>query len=310
MDPDAADPNWWTSSPKRPREEEDEDVVKFPLCHVVTAADLEYSADVAALMVTHLPTNIHGETETAKKKKRKVLHDNNAQQQGDELVSSSSGNSCSVTHVPNVESTQVQVDVVTTVPSSSSVQISCTEQQTTVTTQSHVRHFLEYNGGSLFTNHASKGQPIPTSITAPPIPCSVLNPWFLSNGIPNFSKTYQPSSSSSGDAKRKLDEIETILATATVNHSPKRPRHHGGGVVNAVSDGQGQTPTSAATLVELQNEKCKQAELETLLVSIITGDGNNNNNTTSLSSQQRQQQQEQQENSSSNDPGAKRPCRR
>ena len=308
MDSDAADPNWWTSSPKRPREEEDEDVVKFPLCHVVTAADLEYSTEVAALMADHssLPAS---DIAASKKKKRKVVPD-----KGEEITTSSSNNG-NVTNAPTVENTQVHV--ATAAPSSSSVLISRTDQPAETTTQSRVHHYLEYNGGSLFTNNASTTPPI----SAPPIPCSALNPWFLSNGIPNFSKAYQPtsssSSSSSGDAKRKLDETDhpiqaaAVAAAATADdlstsmlHKTKRarlpaPLRGGDGVVSvSVSDGQGTTSAAAVTLDELRNEKRKQADLETLLVSAITG-GGNNSSSSSL-------QLDEPENSN---PAAKRPCR-
>ena len=237
------------------------------------------------------PSSKHTEeTSSPKKKKNKVVH--NKVDQGMEMTSSSSNNdnTSKVTKVPTVEITQVHVDVPIPVPSSSSVLLSRAGQQPAETIQTHVHHFLEYNGGSLFNNNATTGLPrITTTISAPPIPCSVLNPWFLSNGIPNFSKTHHSSqssntilpsssssSSSSGDAKRKLDE--QIQAVAPDGHPPpmlhmaKRARLP----ADSSSDGQGPVPASAAvTLVELQDEKRKQADLESLLVSVITGDGNN-----------------------------------
>ena len=297
MDSDAADPNWWTSSPKRPRE--DDEVVKFPLRQEVTAADLEYSTEVAALMAHHQPSEQHPtETSHSQKKKRKIVADQQVYQEEVMTSSSSSnGNNDNVTNtnVPTDEITQVHVDVATTtVPSSSSsIPLPRIEHPPAeTTTQSRVHHFLEYTGGSLFTNrHASStGQPIPTAISAPPIPCSALNPWFLSNGIPNFSKAYQPtpSSSSSGDAKRKLVETEALLhadaAAAYDKHSPsmlhtsKRARltpSVQGSDVNAAGGGPRPTSGAVVTLVELQDEKRKQTDLETLLVSVITGSRNN-----------------------------------
>ena len=295
MDSDAADPNWWTSSPKRPREEDDE-VLKFPLRQEVSAADLEYSTEVAALMAHHHPSEHPTETSQSKKKKRKIVADQQVYQEEVMTSSSNNGNNGNFTNTnaPTDEITQVHVNVATTtVPSSSSsLPLPRVEHPPAETnTQSCVHHFLEYTGWSLFTNrHAAAGQPIPIAISAPPIPCSALNPWFLSNGIPNFSKAYQPTPSSSGDAKRKLVETEALLhadAAAAYDkhslsmlHTSKRARltpSVQGSDVNAAGGGGGPRSTSGAvvTLVELQDEKRKQTDLETLLVSVITGSRNN-----------------------------------
>ena len=106
MDSDAADPNWWTSSPKRPREEDDE-VAKFPLRQDVNPSDLEFSSEVAAFMAHHPSTEI-----SQLKKKKKIAADHLVYLE--EVTTSSSSNNSNNGIVPNVpidEITRVLDDV-------------------------------------------------------------------------------------------------------------------------------------------------------------------------------------------------------
>ena len=172
---DCDDPVWWTSSPKRPRDDAEDDVgdesttQKFKLAKIVTPADLELSPAVEAMMKSYVPVSqpIIPAVVNLELDRTSISSSSSS--------SNSSGSSSATSSGSEQQSAAAPLPAVASQPS-----------QTTVT---HTDKYLSYTGVSFSFNTAT--------FTAPPIDCSPFNPWFLSNGIPNFAMISSSSSSSS-----------------------------------------------------------------------------------------------------------------